>query len=150
MLIDVNTDINATGSGAILAVIAGGDPSAKKLRQGFYEINHFSFNYMTPKAKLANEYPDFMGDPDDLYAYGVCDSPDQFAEKFAVTLEADPRHFCVSFTKIAKADQSPDGGWRWHKWGPYVGTQERSGTEYLYDEPTIEVVYVYHILEVRP
>jgi hypothetical protein len=47
---------------------------------------------------------------------------------------------------VIKANQSHEGGWRWHKWGEYIGKYEPQ-YEYLYDEPEIEKVYVYHIYE---
>lgn len=36
------------------------------------------------------------------------------------------------------------GGWRWEKWGPYIGTQ-RSVADYLHDEPDIDYVYTFHV-----
>ena len=83
---------------------------------------------------------------ENLNAYGVCDSIDQLLGLY--DFEADPRKFCISFCKIRKEDQSDCGGWRWHKWGPYVGEQTPSGCEYLYDEPVIESVMVYHIYQI--
>lgn len=81
--------------------------------------------------------------------YGVCDSPEQFIEKYGTRLEADPRAFVVCFTPVRKQDQPKRDGWRWHKWGPYIG-KKRPRHEYLADEgPSIEVVYCYHVLQVR-
>jgi len=76
--------------------------------------------------------------------YGVCDSPEQFLEKFGNELKESQDQFCVFFTKIEKSNQPDDGGWRWHKWGEYVGDGEIT-TEYLYDEPNFEFVYCFHI-----
>ena len=81
-------------------------------------------------------------------AYGVCDSPEQLMELYGEYLRSSPRRFCVSFTEVIKAQQSPSGGWRWHKWGPYVGKQEPQ-YEYLYDEKDIDKVCAYHIYELR-
>lgn len=50
-------------------------------------------------------------------------------------------------TSIYKNQQPPVGGWRWHKWGSYIGTYE-SKHEYLYDED-IDMIYVYHIYEIK-
>ena len=41
-----------------------------------------------------------------------------------------------------------DGGWRWHKWGRYIGTQNPQ-CEYLADEPEIEKVVCFSIYKVR-
>lgn len=57
---------------------------------------------------------------------------------------ADPRLLGVFFTPMVRAEQSPEGGWRWHKWGEYIGDHTPTA-EYLYDEPEIERVYVVSI-----
>lgn len=82
--------------------------------------------------------------PDD---FGVCDHWSQVIERWPELL-TDPRRFVVTVTPIRKTDQTASGGWRWHKWGEYIGTKDPQ-YEYLYDEPDIDVVYVFHILEVR-
>ncbi len=90
-------------------------------------------------------YPAFKGW--DLNSFGVCDTPQQFIDKFGDLLKDDERTFCVGFTHVAK---NPDerGGWRWHKWGPYIGDGEPA-YEYLAEEEGFEDgVYVYHILQI--
>ena len=80
--------------------------------------------------------------------YGVCDTPDAFLARFGELLKADERKFAMSFTHIDKKSQSPEGGWRWHKWGPYIG-EGRPTTEYIYDEDAFDDgVYCYHIYQV--
>ena len=39
-------------------------------------------------------------------------------------------------------------GWRWHKWGPYIGTQDPQ-CEYLADEPEIKEVFVYRFIQLH-
>ena len=81
-----------------------------------------------------------------LNSYGVCDSPEQLYPyiKFLDTLD---KKYAVFFTEMNKEDQSEEGGWRWSKWGEYIGNQ-KSSAEYLYDEPDIDLVFVYHIYRV--
>ena len=86
-----------------------------------------------------DEYPA----PDPYNAYGVCDSPQQFIERVGALLHASPNQYVAFLTRVEKADQSPKGGWRWHKWGPYIG-DHKPRHEYLYDEKGIDEVYVYH------
>jgi hypothetical protein len=132
-----------------------------------YEISHFSFDHCLPHTI---SFPDKVGEdfgwwlvypnvgenltPDARFAqhefdcFGVCDSPDQFREhpvgKWIIESETG---FVVSFSKIVKANQSPEGGWRWHKWGPYIGVHEPK-CEYIYDEgEEIQEVYCYHIYQ---
>jgi hypothetical protein len=78
--------------------------------------------------------------------YGICDYPEQVIEKFPILLEMENR-YAIFFTPIRKEDQT-ENGWRWHKWGEYIGNQEPT-TEYLYDEPLIEEVLIYRIHELK-
>lgn len=79
-----------------------------------------------------------------INSYGVVDSFDQLLSLY--DFERDPRKFAIFLTPIFKENQEPEGGWRWSKWGPYYGTQKPQ-TEYLYDDPNIDLVFVFHIIE---
>lgn len=83
---------------------------------------------------------------DSLGSYGVVDHPNQIHRYY--DLHHDPRNLCVSFTPIYKKDQPSWGGWRWHKWGPYLGTKKPK-CEYLYDEKNIDRVFVFSIIELK-
>jgi hypothetical protein len=126
----------------ILALVGDGPANAREIQPGLYEISHFSFNELI--GRDWNEYPK-LGE---YSAYGVCDSPAQFlAYELGRFLADTDREFCVSFTFIDKKAQPVRGGWRWHKWGPYIGKGEPE-YEYLHDEDGFEAgVYVYHIYE---
>jgi hypothetical protein len=82
-----------------------------------------------------------------LANYGVCDNFQQVLDRYLIA-EIPDRKFCVALCPIFKGDEPPTGGWRWHKWGPYIGTQ-KSECEYLYDEKDIDVVLIYHIFEIE-
>lgn len=85
---------------------------------------------------------------EDFADYGVCDYPEQVVETFP-NLESDSRRFLISFNLVRYADQG-EQGWRWHKWGPYIGTRNPQG-EYLADEaPDFGDVYTFHIYELYP
>lgn len=79
---------------------------------------------------------------------GVCDIPEDVLANlnYNKILHDPERRFTIFFTPIIRSCQERVGGWRWHKWGPYLGKQEPT-MEYLYDEPNIEMVYVFHIVE---
>lgn len=80
--------------------------------------------------------------------FGVVDSPTQFLARFGSTLEEAPTDYAVFMVHVRKDTQDPRGGWRWHKWGEYVGEGEPT-TEYLYDEPGFpDGVYTFHVYEV--
>lgn len=110
-----------------------------------------SFPFMDALRNERRPGRDYSKDPIDWDAYpsegGVCDTPEQVLAHIPL-LVTDPRRFIVFFTPIRKRDQPAEGGWRWHKWGEYIGTQPSAGCEYLYDEPHIDEVLVYHIVEV--
>lgn len=132
----------------VLRAIAGGSPEAERIGQGLYKIGHFSFDQMLPAA--AERWPDLPPDKTGGYrgCYGVCDSPEQLIEKYGDALNAEGRRFVVSFTEVRRDQQGPHGGWRWHKWGQYIGTQEPAH-EYLFDDTHIERVFVFHVFELK-
>ncbi len=155
MLVDV--DIPHDSFHPILNADTHGRRTKKMPEIGCYISYHWSMDLLIGK-RIIEEYPEFdLREPglygtrrsheEDLEPIGVCDSPQQFLEKFGKEIREDKRNFIISFVEIRKDQESGRGGWRWHKWGPYIGNQEPK-REYLYDEPDIEVVYTYHIYEV--
>jgi len=101
---------------------------------------NYSYNI---KTKLIN-YPEDV----DFPSYGVADNYEQIIDKYHELTSLSQRKFCILCTPMRKSEQYPEGGWRWHKWGEYIGTEEPT-CEYLYDEPVIEEVYVFHIYEIN-
>jgi len=146
-----------TAANPILSIMcAVGDRVAKDvpLETGFMEISHFSGDMMV-WGRNAPEF--YMGHPDigdiceGIDCYGVCDSPKQFIDRYAAALAADPeRTFFCTFTHVAKepSNRGRGGGWRWHKWGNYIGDGQPE-CEYLDDEDGFENgIYVYHVLQI--
>ncbi len=82
-----------------------------------------------------------------LNEYGVVDSPEQLLGFY--DFEGDPRQLFISMVEIRREDEESQGGWRYHKWGPYYGTQKPEH-EYLYDDKHIDAVWTYHVYEVLP
>ena len=131
-----------------MMIILGGigdgvDPTPRAIIKGVYEISHFSFNHATGLKDFEDCYPTLK---DEFSSYGVCDDYQQVLEQCPEIIESSIP-YAISVTPIRKSEQSDWGGWRWHKWGPYIGKQEPT-TEYLYDEPVIEQVYCYHIYRI--
>jgi hypothetical protein len=53
----------------------------------------------------------------------------------------------ISVVTIVKGTE--ESGWRWHKWGEYIGLGKPT-REYLNDEPEFaDGIYTYHIFEVE-
>ena len=80
---------------------------------------------------------------------GVCDSPEQLLFKLPKSVTEGPVPYVISMVRLAKNLEPSSGGWRWHKWGEYIGEQNPR-CEYLADEPEIEEVWTYHIYQVEP
>lgn len=98
------------------------------------------------KNDFDRSYPDIEG----LDCFGVVDTPEQFIQQYHDLLEKDQRSFTIFLTHIKKNPENKGlgGGWRWHKWGTYIGSGVPT-TEYLDDEPEFENgVWVYHIYTV--
>lgn len=150
---------------AILAVIEPDPPRIERLSQGLYRGGLNATLLM--ESVIENEYPfdpiqppeEFDRDEwfremvrryqDETYPsdYGVVDYPAQVVEMFPLVIE-DERPLIITFGEVRKDHQSDWGGWRWHKWGTYYGVHEPQ-CEYLYDEPDIDAVWVFHIMQVK-
>ena len=122
---------------------------------GIYEDAGSNFEHeMEERLNFDDSYPvlgqtyEFCGKlVGSLSSYGVADNLEQILEQYAIDLENPNRKFCVALEVVKKDEQPEDGGWRWHKWGPYIGNHKIQ-CEYLYDEVGIEQVLLYHIYEI--
>lgn len=126
---------------AMVSICSGNSTKQIEISNGVYEIGHFGSSQW-PSTKDYDHCPEF----DNISCYGVCDHYEQILEREPCLVNDPDRKFIITITPILKANQEPDGGWRWHKWGEYIGTKNPQ-CEYLYDEPDIEKVYCYHIYE---
>lgn len=124
---------------AMIARLNGNDGQVKRLRKGVYQRGDFGSS-----AFLAGTYDDYP-EVGDLGAYGVCDSVEQLLAR-CPELESAARRFIVMVTPIRREAEPDEGGWRWHKWGEYIGTQKPEH-EYLYDDKHIDEVLCFHIYE---
>lgn len=114
---------------------------------GFNNLHDQPYDKFPELNPAFHEIRDAMDEEEFVWynEYGVCDSVRQVLDK--VKPLYDPkREFVVLFTPVMRHNQSSEGGWRWHKWGEYIGNKD-SQCEYLYDEPNIDGVLIYHIYE---
>lgn len=81
-------------------------------------------------------------------SHGVCDNIEQAVEYLDWAVKHPTRRFIISLSEVRREWES-EGGWRWHKWGPYIGKQEPQ-CEFMFDEPVIESVYCFQLLEIPP
>ena len=116
----------------MIAAVNGGPPDPVRLSEGVYLCGHWNVGdiCLTPlKEKWSTHH-------------GVCDTPEQAIAHHS--LITSPDHHFLAVNCIRRAEQPREGGWRWHKWGPYIGTHTPT-CEYLHDEPEIEQVYTYSV-----
>lgn len=132
------------------------DPQWKQ-GTGIYQCN-FGFNFSHDEfmefkdyanVPFAQSYEVFKPDYRKSQ-YGVADSIDQIKEYFKEEIDDPERKYVISVTPVWQKDQPEWGGWRWHKWGEYIG-ELNPQCEYLYDEKfgeDFEYVICYHLYEV--
>ena len=113
-----------------------------KLADGIYESTFFFLPLDMPNRKKFCDYPEFNSFKSSC---GTCDNVQQILDEYP-ELQDPNRQFMVLLQKVVRAEQPAKGGWRWHKWGPYLGSFEPEH-EYIYDETGIEQVLIYHIYE---
>ena len=159
MLVDIDISVPTDEITAMIAQINGQNPSLSPVvfegtdKKGYY---HSPFNFdnivgdIVGRLTFEQGYPNF--DTEEYFgSYGVCDSPEQFIKKFHNILESDEREFVVGFAHVTKdpSNAGNGGGWRWHKWGAYVGEGEPT-CEYLDDEALFhDGVYCYKVVQVN-
>lgn len=99
------------------------------------------------------EYPKLELDGEHIPEYGTCDHIGQLEDKIISKLklihQKTGRMFFISTGIVIKEEQPKEMGWRWHKWGPYIGDKKPT-TEYLYDEPDFDYVMLWSIKEAIP
>ena len=127
----------------IVAGAEGGWRPPEHKETGIYEITHFNSGHQM-KDKEINAFKNLTGCKQEL-KHGVVDNIEQVVK----ALEGVNEFVVVFVTKVTKSSQSETGGWRWYRWGPYIGTKNPQ-FEYLIDEgPDIEEIFVFHIHEVK-
>mgnify|MGYP000638481365 CR=1 FL=1 len=85
--------------------------------------------------------------------YGVADNVEQIKEYFKEEIEDTTRKYVIACTPVFqdKENKGKGGGWRWHKWGEYIGKLNPC-YEYLDDEDfgeDFKYVICFHLYEVK-
>jgi hypothetical protein len=127
-----------------------------RVYRGVYQA-HINFDKELGRVRdgglIVDDWPAF--DPLDgehdmtwFSSYGVVDHWTQLPLDL---LEKDKRNLLVFLGRHVKVDQPAEGGWRWHKWGPYLGVfqEQVRENEYLYDTPDVVEVWSYQIVEIK-
>lgn len=122
----------------------------RKLADGIYE--YWDCNpIMLPNYEINNLIYDKNGRFVDMLPYGVADNYKQILERdnrIKEYIEDPNNQYILQLNWISKYSQPERDGWRWHKWGRYIGDFEPK-CEYLYDEYGINGVFVYTICKIN-
>jgi hypothetical protein len=70
-----------------------------------------------------------------IHQYGVADNIEQIKKYYSKQIKDTKNKFVISVTPVwqNKENKCKGGGWRWHKWGEYIGTLDHK-CEHLDDE----------------
>ena len=132
---------------AMIARINGVDLGCEKnyfehYETGVYRHDGYIFNFDEFIDGRCNE-----NIIDEWVVYGVCDDYTQILERYSDILNNPNKNYVIGLSTVERKNQESYGGWRWHKWGEYIGTQNPQH-EYLYDDTHIDKVYCFHIYEI--
>lgn len=127
---------------SMIAALNGNDAADRQIAEGVYQIGHFGSSSFLGRGY--ENYPE-LGEHG---VYGVCDGIENMMAVMGETLNDPDRRFVVTLTPVYRnpKNKGMGGGWRWHKWGKYIGAFEPKH-EYLDDEEGIDCVYCYHVYE---
>ncbi len=120
------------------------------------EFMEFKDKGSVPFEQAYGAFDDLMfGDSDrSMYRsqYGVADNLKQVIKYLRPWVAHPERRFFITLSPIFQEKEYPNEGWRWHKWGPYVG-RLKNRREYLNDEdfgPDFQgYVIVFHLYELK-
>lgn len=127
---------------------------------GIYQCN-LAFNFSHEDFKQFNNQCNIpYEDEFEVFAptyhksqYGVADSIEQIKEYFKEEIESIEHIYFIAITPVFqdKNNKGKGGGWRWHKWGEYIGKLNPQ-CEYLDDEDfgdDFEYVICFHLYRVK-
>lgn len=118
-----------------------------------YKFSEMEFEEFKNMCNIPYEQAYEVFKPDYLKAqYGVADSVEQIKEYFKEEIEDTEKKYFISLTPVFqdKENEGNGGGWRWHKWGEYIGKLNPK-YEYLDDEdfgPDFKHVLCFHLYSV--
>lgn len=91
---------------------------------------------------------DYRNYDNNAWYYGVADNLEQIVDLYNKNEYGWFKgNHVILCRKVTKDPDRPCSGWRWHKWGDYIGTQNPQ-CEYLNDEPLIDEVITFSIYKV--
>jgi len=114
-----------------------------------------AFDYNELKAKEKNlTTGQLYSKTNWVVQYGVADNVDQIKEFYKKQIKNKKESFVIVITPVYqdKENKGKGGGWRWHKWGEYIGVLDPQ-REYLDDEDfgdDFKYILCFHLYYVLP
>lgn len=113
------------------------DPKLHEETGIYWSISNFNKNFFEETLNLdfENEYWHVKYGDEYVNSYGVADNIEQIKEYYKRQIENKNEKYIISLSPVFqdKENKGKEDGWRWHKWGPYIGELD-SKYEYLDDE----------------
>lgn len=79
---------------------------------------------------------------------GICDNASQVLETYHKLVDDPNRLYVVFLSPVFKCDQQPEAGFKWKRYGKYIGVHKRKES-LLVDEPDIGFIFKYNIYEIK-
>jgi hypothetical protein len=149
---------------AMSMVLASGELDLTAVEQGVYEAFGYNFGYIAEEIEITGiEFDPWFdsgvqGSCLDPNGGGhqwemsniVCDSVEQAKKHWQAYMDDPEREFMIVVNPVQRnpANAGTGVGWRWKKWGPYIGTHEIQH-EFLDDEEGIDKVFLASIIQVN-
>lgn len=134
-------------------VLASGELDLSVLETGVFESFSHNFGYICEDVELPTvEFDPWFDLSEDGHQWEqsniVCDSVEQAKTHWHGLIGEADREFVIVFNTVEREPGKPNSGWRWKKWGPYIGTHEIKH-DYLNDETGIDKVLLASIIQVN-
>lgn len=102
------------------------------VEKGIYQ-DALNFNFA--KDEFCEEISENIDNGSWNWKYGVADNIEQIKEYLKKYIDDPDEKYIIAVTPVFqhKENEGKEGGWRWHKWGPYIGKLNPQ-CEYLDDE----------------
>ncbi len=114
---------------------------------------HFALKNFTDYQEDKSIYKSKTVTPLVIHNYGVCDNASQALDMYdrivkeSVSGEAKEQMNGEFIIRLMPVFRKYNEGWRWHKWGEYIGVQKPE-CEYIGDETNVDMVYAFHIYKI--
>jgi len=138
-------------------ILPQNDPSLMQHGTGIYQSN-VAFNFSWQEFMEFEKPPTYaqlfgaFAPNHDKVQYGVADNIEQVKEYYKQEIQDPARKYIIEFTPVHqnKANKGVGGGWRWEKWGEYIGKLNPC-CEHLDDEEfgdDFNNVICFHLIEI--